>query len=78
MNISYHIVQREATGDIHVTENSQYNNLRAENVSVSEGITVRLFGTISGKLAIGKGARVYLHGTLSGVLDNCGGEFYRY
>lgn len=78
MNISYNIIQREATGDLNITENSQYNNVRADNVLVSEDVTVRMFGTISGKLSIGKGARVYLHGTLAGELDNRGGEFYRY
>ena len=78
MNISYNIIQREATGDLNITENSQYNNVRADNVLVSEGVNVSMFGTISGKLSIGKGARVYLHGTLAGELDNRGGEFYRY
>jgi acetyltransferase-like isoleucine patch superfamily enzyme len=78
MTINYHIIQQDTTGDIYVDENSQYNSVDADNVTVGAGVTVRLFGTIRKKLVIGKGARVYLHGSLAGELENQGGEFYKY
>lgn len=78
MSANYRIIEKKVTGDIHVHENSQYNNLHAETVTVEQDVTVRLFGSISNKLTIKKGARVYLHGSLAGTLDNLGGEFFKY
>lgn len=72
------IIEREITGDVRITESSQYNNMNADHVIVAEGITVRLFGVVHKKLTIGKGARVHLHGTMAGVVEDNGGELYKY
>lgn len=71
------IIESKKRGDLLVTANSQYNHLDADNVTVEENITVRLFGTISGKLIIKQGARVFLHGSAEKV-ENSGGELYQF
>jgi len=78
LSSNYKIIESEATGDILVNENSQYNNIKADRVTILENITARLFGTIKFKLTINKGARVYLHGSILGEVENQGGEFYKY
>ena len=72
------IIEREITGTLTVTRDSQYNNLNAAIVIVEKNVTARLFGTISKQLVIKKGACVYLHGSIAGKIENEGGEFYPY
>jgi len=78
LSSNYKIIESEATGDIVVEENSQFNNIKADRVTILENITARLFGTIKVKLSIYKGAKVYLHGNVLGEVENLGGEFYKY
>lgn len=78
MKPEYKILEHEVTGDVRITESSQYNNINANNVIVADGITVRLFGTVRGKMIIGKEARVYFHGSIPGLVENQGGELFKY
>lgn len=78
MSSNYKIIESETTGDVLVHENSQYNNIRADRVTILENTTARLFGTIKYKLTLQKGARVYLHGSVLGEVENMGGEFFKY
>jgi hypothetical protein len=71
----YKIIETEATGEVHIMVDSQYNNIKASRVIVDEGVKARLFGTINEKLIIKKGARVNLHGTIKGTIEN-EGELY--
>ncbi len=71
------IIESKIRGDILVSANSQYNHLDADNVTVEENITTRLFGTIRQKLIIKKGARVYFHGS-AGKVENSGGELHQF
>ncbi|MGZ3864505.1 MAG: hypothetical protein ACXVPN_16435 [Bacteroidia bacterium] len=66
------IIENEATGDIYIEEDSQYNHLNADTVIVAENVHVRLFGTIHKLLVINKGAVVQLHGSVKGKLENHG------
>ena len=72
------IIEQEITGDLLVEFNSQYNNINADNVTVSPDVIVRFFGIIKKNLVIQKGARVYMHGRVTGKVENLGGEFYKY
>ena len=72
------IIEEEVNGDVYVARSSQYNNLNAERVILGENIMVRLFGVVRNKLVIGKGTRVYFHGTIAGIVENLGGELYKY
>ena len=72
------IIEREIEGNLIITLDSQYNNLKAEIVIVKENVIARLFGTVSKQLIIKKGARVYLHGSVAGQIDNDGGELFIY
>ena len=75
---NYKIINTETKGEIHIKENSQYNNLKADRITVAENVSVRLFGTINEVLVIRKGATVYLHGTINGKTENQGGEIFIY
>jgi len=69
-------VSKQVTGDLSVNEDSQYNNIIAENVIVSENTLTRFYGLIKQSLHLKKGAIVYLHGKLNGKLINDGGTLY--
>ena len=72
------IIDREVVGELVITHDSQYNNLKADIVIVKENVTARLFGTVSKQLMIKKGARVYFHGSVAGKIENEGGELLIY
>ena len=59
-----------------IKEDSQYNNIIAQNLIVSECIMVRLYGLITQSLNMKKGVIAYLHGKLNGKLINEVGTFY--
>lgn len=71
------IIEIETTGEIHIIRSVQYNKLNAINVTVYKGVHTRLYGQINGKLTIKRNAVVHLHGNAF-VVDNQGGELYRY
>ena len=72
----FKIIIKETTGNIYVRENTQYNNIQAENVTVFENVIVRLFGVVKGLLTLKAGSSVYLHGSLYGSVKNEGGEIH--
>ena len=61
-----------------ISENTQYNFLRAEHVTIAENITVMVYGIIEQSITVKKGATLHLHGFFRGVLHNEGGEFFLY
>ncbi|MGQ0827930.1 MAG: hypothetical protein ACT4ON_06010 [Bacteroidota bacterium] len=69
-------INEETTGDVFIKRNTQYNDLKANNVTVEENITTRIFGTIKGLLTLKKGSIVYLHGIIYGSMHNEGGELH--
>ena len=69
-------INEEITGDVFIKRNTQYNDLKAENVIVYENVTTRIFGTITGLLTLKKGSIVYLHGIMYGSMHNEGGELH--
>lgn len=70
------IVKTKKRGDLTVTKDTQYNDLLADNVTVKEGITTRMYGIIKNKLTIEKDSVVYLHGKMPGEFINHGGTLY--
>jgi hypothetical protein len=71
---NFKIIETLVNGNITVAVNTQINNLNADEVTVSENVSVRLFGKIHKALTIKKGAVVILHGTIYGAVNNEGGE----
>lgn len=67
------IIDSLVTGDVTITSDTQYNNMVAENVTINENITVRIYGTINNDIIISKDATLYLHGKHHGKLINNGG-----
>jgi hypothetical protein len=72
----FKIVQTETSREVWIRENSQFNNIEADQVIVDSNVTARLFGTISKLVILKKGARLYLHGLIKGHIRNEGGEVF--
>ena len=70
------VIGSQVTGDLTVVNDAQYNNVFAENVTVSENVMVRIFGIIKNDLIVKQGATVYLHGRYNGKIINEGGVIY--
>jgi len=78
MNIKlneFAIVSEEVKGDIVVLENTQFNNIEADDVIIEENVKARLFGNIK-TLSLKKGSCVYMHGIIQGKIENCEGELH--
>ncbi|MBL7932916.1 MAG: hypothetical protein JNL60_13495 [Bacteroidia bacterium] len=73
MNKDFKIYTELTGGEINITEHSQYNEINAENVTVSENITARLFGTVK-NITLKKDSRIFIHGKILGNVNNEGGE----
>ena len=69
------VIHDEMHGVIKIKENSQFNNVNADQVIIDENITVRLFGSIK-NIVLGKGSKLLLHGVVSGTVKNNGGEIH--
>lgn len=64
------------TGDVVISQNTQYNHIDARNVVVEENVVARLYGLIQENITVKKMATVYLHGKCSGKIINEGGVLY--
>ncbi|MGZ3919327.1 MAG: hypothetical protein ACXVC7_03500 [Bacteroidia bacterium] len=73
---NFKVVDAETKGEVTITIDTQYNNIKATKVIITEDVTARLYGDIMEKLILKKGARLYLHGTILGEIENEGGELY--
>ncbi|MGZ4097740.1 MAG: hypothetical protein ACXVNM_02600 [Bacteroidia bacterium] len=73
---NFKVVDAETKGEVTITIDTQYNNIKATKVIITEDVTARLYGDIMEKLILKKGARLYLHGTVLGEIENEGGELY--
>lgn len=74
--IEFKVISHKIDGDLHITENSQLNNVEANTVTIAPNITVRIFGTVKTMIVLKQGARLFLHGVLLGNIQNEGGEFH--
>ena len=77
-NIRFKIVERKVSGEVHVKENTQFNNIHANKVTVAENVTARLYGNVKNVIILNKGSRLILHGAFHGRLENKGGEIIIY
>jgi hypothetical protein len=75
MSESFKIIPENITGDITVSEHSQFNKIGARNVEVKESVKARFFGTIE-NLKVNEGSRVWVHGSVTGKIDNRGGRIF--
>jgi hypothetical protein len=62
--------------DLVVLVDTQFNDLLSENITVIEGVTIRIYGIVQKKLIVEKNAVVYLHGKVLGEIINNGGTVY--
>jgi len=76
MSEEFKIIHKEVVGKVEISVNMQIHNLKADEVTVCENITARLFGSIQKKLILKKGSKVFLHGVLFGDVKNEGGELH--
>ncbi|MCW3076950.1 MAG: hypothetical protein JWO32_1559 [Bacteroidetes bacterium] len=75
----YKIISEQIDGkEVHIRENSQYNNIQADHVCIYEGVRARLFGHVKTQITIKKGAKLFIHGTISGNIINEGGRIYHF
>ncbi len=72
------VIDTEVKGEVVINLNTQYNNLKADQVTVTENVTARIYGTIEGNVILKKGSRLHLHGVIRGKAINEGGEVYLY
>ncbi|MCD6020169.1 MAG: hypothetical protein K0S53_3290 [Bacteroidetes bacterium] len=72
------IIDSLVTGDVIITADIQYNNMLAENVTVEEYVTTRIYGTIKKDVTVNAGSTLYLHGKYHGKLTNNGGTIHIY
>ena len=73
----FKIISHRVAGEIIINENSQYNDIDAERVTVLEGVTARLFGNVN-HIIIKKDSKTFIHGKQSGKIVNEGGRLYIY
>lgn len=69
-------ISKETTGDVVVKENTQFNNIVANNAIIEKYVTARFYGSVRGLLTLKQGSKLYLHGTLYGSVQNEGGEVH--
>lgn len=75
----YKIISHQVDGkEVHIRENTQFNNIHADHVYVYEGIRARLFGHVKTQITVKKGAKLFIHGTISGDIINEGGRIYHF
>lgn len=70
---SFPVVEHEVTGNLHVTQHTQYNRVKADHVLVNEKVTARIYGTVK-DVVLKPGSTLLMHGTVSGKIVNEGGE----
>jgi hypothetical protein len=75
MSESFKIIPGNITGDVTVSEHSQFNRINARNVEVSKSVKARFFGTIE-NLKANEGSRVWVHGSVTGKIENEGGRIF--
>lgn len=71
------IIPQQTGGVVKISEDTQFNKIKADKVIVRENVTARLFGMVN-DIVIEKGARLFFHGAISGIIDNRGGEIHIY
>ena len=69
------LIQEHISGNIHVKEDTQFNNADAERVLIESNVTARIYGNVK-DVVLKEGSRLYLHGIISGNVLNEGGEIH--
>lgn len=72
----FKIVRKYTRGNIVIKQDTQFNNIDAENVTIEKNVTARLYGNIQKRLILKKGAKIFLHGILYGDISDEGGEVH--
>jgi len=75
MNENFKIIPEHVTGNVTVSEHSQFNSISAGNVEIACSVKGRFFGTIK-NLKVNEGARVWIHGSVTGKIENNGGRVF--
>lgn len=75
MNKEFKIISTPTIGEVVIKENSQFNEIQAEKVTVHSNITARLFGSVK-DLTLKKDSLLYIHGRILGNVINEGGEIH--
>jgi hypothetical protein len=75
---TFKVIEGKVTGSVNIESNTQFNNITAEHVVISENISARLYGNIKKGVTLKKGSKLYLHGTLAGEIKNEGGQIFIY
>ncbi|MDF2438641.1 MAG: hypothetical protein K0Q95_3017 [Bacteroidota bacterium] len=75
---NFKTIQKETIGKVKIESNTQYNNIKADEVVISENVSARLYGNIKNSVTLKKGSKLYMHGTIDGVVKNEGGDIYIY
>jgi hypothetical protein len=70
------IIRELVTGTVHIARNMQYNNIRADEVHVAEGVRARIFGSVNGRIVLQKDSKLFIHGSFKGEIINNGGRVY--
>lgn len=71
------IVDEQITGDIFVTQDTQFNNIDANQITIAANVKVRLYGTAR-EVILRPGSSLYLHGKIYGNIHNEGGEVFTF
>ncbi len=74
---TFKIIPEETHGFVKIRENSQFNNIKADRVVLTENVTARLFGSVH-DIVLHRGSRLFFHGTILGNVKNKGGEIVIY
>jgi hypothetical protein len=73
----FKVVEGQVNGNVHVTTDTQFNDIKAEQLVIEENVRVRLYGTIN-DVILKKGSCLYLHGKIFGKISNEGGEIFTF
>ena len=70
------IIKKKVKGTIIVEQDTQYNDVDADDVIIENGVTARMYGNINGMLILKPSSRLFLHGIHFGDIENKGGEIH--
>ena len=69
------LITDEIKGLITITQDSQYNNVKADTVILSKNVKARLFGQVT-EVVLNPGSLLYIHGSVTGKVANNGGTIH--
>lgn len=75
MALEYKIFSSPTGGEIIISENSQYNEIKADKVVIHPNVVARLYGHVK-DVTLKEGSLLYMHGRIIGNVVNEGGEIH--